>query len=94
MPIAQWGTYGPTQGQFNNPRTVVVDSHGDVYVADSFNHRIQKLSATGVPLAEWGGRGGEPGQFRRPEGLVVDDTGSMVVVDADNDRLQRYLPGP
>jgi tripartite motif-containing protein 71 len=63
-----------------------------VYVADSYNHRIQKLSPTGLPLAEWGGRGGEAGQFRRPEGLVVDDVGGMVVVDADNDRLQRYIP--
>jgi len=73
---------------------VVVDTHGDIYVSDSFNHRIQKLSADGVPIAEWGSRGGGPGQFRRPEGLVVDDVGGMVVVDADNDRLQRYVPSP
>ena len=73
---------------------MVVTGHGDIYVADSFNHRIQELSATGVPLAEWGTRGGAPGQFRRPEGLVVDDAGGMVVVDADNDRLQRYIPAP
>jgi DNA-binding beta-propeller fold protein YncE len=66
--------------------------HGDVYVADSFNNRVQKLSSAGLPLAEWGGRGGQPGQFRRPEGLIVDDAGGMVVVDADNDRLQRYVP--
>jgi tripartite motif-containing protein 71 len=71
---------------------VTVDRHGDLYVADSFNHRIQKLSPTGIPLAEWGGRGGAPGQFRRPEGLAVDEGGSIVVVDADNDRLQRYVP--
>ena len=65
---------------------------GDVYVADSYNHRIQELGPTGLPLAEWGGRGGEVGQLRRPEGLIVDDAGGMVVVDADNDRLQRYEP--
>jgi len=81
-------------GQFNFPDGIAVDAQGNLYVADTGNDRIQKLSATGVPVAEWGGRGGEPGQFRRPEGLVVDDTGGMVVVDADNDRLQRYLPSP
>jgi DNA-binding beta-propeller fold protein YncE len=63
-----------------------------MYVADSFNHRIQKLSPAGIPLDEWGGKGGQPGQFRRPEGLVIDDLGGIVVVDADNDRLQRYVP--
>jgi len=65
-----------------------------VYVADSFNNRIQKLSSAGLPLAEWGSRGGQAGQFRRPEGLIVDDSGGIVVVDADNDRLQRYVPTP
>ncbi|HTD78705.1 MAG TPA: 6-bladed beta-propeller, partial [Chloroflexota bacterium] len=68
------------------------DIRGDVFVSDSYNHRIQQLSPMGTPRAIWGSRGGQPGQFRRPEGLVVDDAGGMVVIDADNDRLLRYVP--
>jgi DNA-binding beta-propeller fold protein YncE len=92
--MAEWGTYGFGVGQFNYPRWVVVDIRGDVFVSDSYNHRIQQLSPMGTPRAIWGSRGGQPGQFRRPEGLVVDEAGGMVVVDADNDRLQRYVPSP
>ena len=94
MPIGVWGTYGPGPGQFNYPRWVALDGHGNIYVSDSYNHRIQMLSPTGALLAELGSRGGMPGEFRRPEGLLVDDTGSIVVVDADNNRLQRYVPSP
>ena len=84
--------YGPGPGQFNNPRGVAVDNRGDVFVADSYNHRIQELGVDGYPLGEWGTRGGTVGEFRRPEGLVVDERGGLVVVDADNTRLQRYVP--
>ena len=73
---------------------MVVDARGDVFVSDSYNHRVQQLSPEGVLRAVFGGRGGQPGQFRRTEGLVVDERGGMVVVDADNDRLQRYVPDP
>jgi DNA-binding beta-propeller fold protein YncE len=93
VPLAHWGSYGTGPGEFNYPRSLTVDARGDIFVSDSYNHRIQQLSPDGVVLAEYGARGGLPGQFRRPEGLVLDDSGGMVVVDADNARLQRYVPG-
>src|SRR5439155_13960227 len=54
-PLAQWGTMGtPTQsrigvvnaaaGEFDRPESLAVDAGGNVYVADTGNHRIQKLS--------------------------------------------------
>ena len=40
---AVWGSEGSGNGQFNSPRGVAVDSVGNVYVADMYNHRIQKF---------------------------------------------------
>ncbi len=39
---AQWGKPGAVAGQFNCPQGVAVDSQGNLYVADKYNHRIQK----------------------------------------------------
>jgi hypothetical protein len=37
------GGAGSKQGQFNNPWSMALDSRGNLYVADSQNHRVQKL---------------------------------------------------
>jgi NHL repeat len=39
----KWGSHGSGDGQFIIPDGVAVDSSGNVYVADAFNHRIQKF---------------------------------------------------
>jgi len=38
-----WGSQGSGNGQFDRPEGVAVDSSGNVYVADTYNHRIQKF---------------------------------------------------
>lgn len=44
-PLGRWGTKGTAAGQFQLPHMLCVDSHGDVYVAEVTNKRIQKFSA-------------------------------------------------
>jgi Tol biopolymer transport system component len=41
--VTKWGSYGGGDGELNYPDVIAVDSSGNVYVADSYNHRIQKF---------------------------------------------------
>ena len=50
-----FGSTGPGDGQFENPSDVAVDgSNGDLYVADTGNHRVVKLDPAGDFIAAWG----------------------------------------
>jgi hypothetical protein len=51
QPLAQWGYRGSGSGQFSSPWGVTLDSQGNIYVADSNNSRIQKLSRTTMGAA-------------------------------------------
>lgn len=52
--LLKWGSLGTGDGQFNSPGGVAIDGAGNVYVADTKNHRIQKFSADGRFLLKWG----------------------------------------
>ena len=47
--LLKWGANGSGDGQFNNPIGMVVDSAGNIYVSEAYNHRIQKFE--GYPFA-------------------------------------------
>lgn len=91
-PILSWGEYGDLPGEFDNPRGIVVDATGHVYVADYQNDRIQKLSGAGQPLAQWGTSGDGPGQFRGPRSVALDAQGNIYVADYWNHRIQKLSP--
>ena len=67
-------------------------SDGSVYVADQFNHRIQKFTSEGVFVSEWGTEGSGDGQFNWPGGVAVASDGSVYIADTGNDRIQKFLP--
>lgn len=84
---------GPLQtgdGQFFEPQAVAVDGAGNVYVADTGNHRVQKFDATGKFLAKWGRTGFAQGQFDVPRGLAFTRQGNLLVVDQNNHRVQEF----
>jgi tripartite motif-containing protein 71 len=86
----QWGSYGSGNGQFYNPSGIIVDSAGNVYVADTNNNRIQKFSSNGTYLLQWGSRGSGPGQFLNPTSMALDSAGNIYVVDSGNNRIEVF----
>lgn len=79
-------------GQFRSPWGIAVDDHGDVYVTDTGNHRVQKFDREGNFITQWGGFGNGDGQFNFPYGIAVDAKGSVFVVDSGNTRIQQFMP--
>lgn len=89
-PAGIWGRQGSGKGEFNEPRGLAVDATGNLFVADSKNHRIQKLDPQGNPLLTWGSQGAEPGQFNDPCGVAVSKDGFVYVADTWNHRIQKF----
>ncbi|MBV5337367.1 MAG: hypothetical protein J0653_05270, partial [Deltaproteobacteria bacterium] len=68
----------PDQPQyFDRPQGVAVDSSGNLYVADTQKHRIQKFNSAGGYISAWGGLGFATGQFMYPVGVAVDTSGNV-----------------
>jgi len=91
-PAAVWGKAGTGRGEFSEPRGLATDAQGNLYVADTKNNRIQKLSPSGEVLAVWGQQGDQPGQFKDPDGIAVGPDGSVFVADTWNHRVQKFDP--
>ena len=88
--LTQWGSLGTANGQFDQPFGVATDQAGNVYVADTLNHRIQKFSAAGAFITKWGTLGTGAGQFNEPRAVAVGPSGSVYVADARNNRVQQF----
>ncbi len=84
-------------GQLNEPWGAAEAFNGDIFVADTWNHRIQVFDSEGRFKAKWGSFGQElsPGrggafQLWGPRGLDIDAWGNLVVADTGNHRLVSY----
>ncbi len=81
--LHSFGSRGSGQGEFSNPQGVAVDKRGNIFVADSGNHRIQKFTAKGEFLAAVGTRGSGHLQFETPYDIAINASNNKVyVVDA------------
>jgi uncharacterized protein (TIGR03663 family) len=84
------GERGTGPGRFIKQVGLAVDSEGNLYVADSGNHRIQKFDREGGFIAEVGSLGEGEGEFNEPWGVVVDSEGNLYVADTWNNRIQKF----
>jgi sugar lactone lactonase YvrE len=113
-----FGSEGNGQGQFTGldingpiagtgPGGIAVDKQGNVYVADTWNHRVQKFDSKGTFLTMWGSffdlnppQGGQapaaPGdanlRFYGPRGVAIGSDGTVYVTDTGNKRVLAFDP--
>jgi sugar lactone lactonase YvrE len=93
------GDGGPAaNAQLNDPSALAMDGAGNLYIADSDNNRIRRVSPDGVITTVAGngtygysGDGGpaSSGRLSTPTGLAVDSTGNLYIADTDNFRIRK-----
>ena len=102
----QAGSIGSADGtgnaaRFNSPRGVSVDGAGTLYVADTNNSAIRKVTAAGVVTTLAGAAGnvggadgtGNNARFTNPEGVAADGGGTVFVADTVNDTIRKITTG-
>jgi len=92
--------------QFNNPHGIAIDAAGNLYVTDSFNNRIRKVTPKGEvstiagsgPADSYGGRQegyadgpGNEAEFAFPADIAIDAAGKLYVTDYKNHRIRRIV---
>jgi sugar lactone lactonase YvrE len=98
------GDGGPAgSAQLNNPVGLALDPSGNLFIGDSFNHRIRRVAAgtgiittvAGTGTGGFGGDGGPAGSARlaNPFGPAVDASGSLFIADEANRRVRKVAAG-
>lgn len=88
---------GPgAQAQFNAPRGIVVDTLGNIFIADALNNRIRKINTKGVvsTFVGNGAAGSEDGvgrdaRFNTPSGMTIDKENALYVADTFNNLIRK-----
>ena len=101
--IAGYSDGSSDSAEFNYPRGICMDKTGNLYIGDSWNHRIRKISPAGN-VTTFAGSNADIGvssvgdyvdasdtsaRFYTPAGLAIDKDGNIYVADAYNHRIRK-----
>jgi sugar lactone lactonase YvrE len=87
-----------TSAELNRPYQIAMDSNGNLYIADSANNRIRKVTPAGVistvagdGMLGYSGDGGPAvnAHLWSPYGVAVDSSGNLYIADTDNYRIRK-----
>jgi sugar lactone lactonase YvrE len=96
------GDGGPaTSASLAQPEGLAVDSSGNLYIADTRNHRIRKLSGGTITTIAGNGTPGFSGDggpatsasLYNPGGVAVDSAGNLYIADSNNNRIRKVSGG-
>jgi len=88
--LTSWGEKGEGEIQFNEPNGISVSPEGNIYIADTGNQRIQKISHYGEFIKAVGGFGWGMEEFDKPISLCAVNGLDVFVADYNNHRIERY----
>ena len=93
------GDGGPAvEARLSHPQSVALDGSGNLYIADTWNHRIRKVDSAGIVTTIAGsgteGYGGDGGpavraRLSHPQGVALDGSGNLYIADAWNHRIRK-----
>ncbi len=86
------GTRGKGADEFNIPLQMTAANDGTLYVVDSGNFRVQRISKEGNFIGHFGSIGRQSGQFSRPKGIAIDKDNNIYVVDTAFGNVQIFNP--
>ena len=87
-----------TAAQFKTPWAISSDANGNLYVADTENHKIKKITSTGVVTTVAGSTSGytdgigTAAKFSAPSGICTDVNGNIYVADTGNNKIRKITP--
>ena len=76
-----------TSAQLNGPQGLALDSSGNLYIADTQNNRIRKVSGGNISTVT-----GANNELNRPFGVAVDTAGNLYVAEFSNNRVSKVTP--
>ncbi|MFZ3062179.1 MAG: 6-bladed beta-propeller, partial [Actinomycetota bacterium] len=82
--------YGFEGDRLYRPTEVAIDKNGNIYVADTFKHRIVVFDSTGKFIRMFGEKGEKPTQIQFPSAVAVAPDGRVYVLSATQNKIVVY----
>ena len=98
FPMAGFKDVDALSAKFNKPRDAVVDSKGNIFVTDTGNNAIRKISNNVVYTFAGNGEAGyvdgegKKAKFNLPSGITIDKQDNLYVVDSLNNVIRKISP--